>query len=191
MKRQLDDFLLEERKIFLWGEIDEDIAEFVVKSLRYCAADSKKDIMLYIHSIGGDVECAEAIIDEMIGCIKRGINLYTIGIGKAYSSACYILAMGSPDCRFATELCSLMLHPVSCEIGPDYILQQERATAFTKKKADELFRIIAKACGKTSNTKIATFKEEVDKSLWLTSKEAIKYGVIDGIWDYTWEDNNE
>jgi ATP-dependent Clp protease protease subunit len=190
MKRQVDDFLLEQRRIFLWGDIDEKSAEEVVKSLRFCAADSKKDITLYIHSTGGDVECAEAILDEIAGCIKRGINVYTVAIGKAYSAACYILAMGSPQCRFATNLCSLMLHPVSCEIAEDYIHHQERATAFTRKKADDLFKTVAKACGKSSNAKIAAFKEQVEKTLWLTTKEAMKYGVIDGIWDYNWEDSN-
>lgn len=184
-----DEHMLHKRKIYLWGEINDRSTQQILYRLRYLSDISHENIYLYIHSQGGDTEGADAIIDEIQGLIARGITVETIGLGKAQSAGCCILAMGSPGRRFASPSCSLMLHPVSYEFSQDYVDQQERFATFAKKKGDELLKRVAIAAGKGTGKKLAKFKLDIDKGLWLTTQEAIKYGVIDDVWKYQWEDD--
>ena len=146
--RQHDYFLLNTGRIFIWGDIDEDSAEKFVKELRYVISKNITDIYIYIHSEGGEVDASCAIVDEINGAKALGCEVYTIGIGKAYSCASFILAMGSPKCRYATETTSLMLHPVSYELESDYIDAQRSYTEFTDHQYKRIVEMIARACGR-------------------------------------------
>lgn len=184
----LDDELLETRRIFLWGDIVEELAKDVVQALRYLTDASKEDIYIYIHSNGGDTDSQYAIIDEIEGTRERGITVYTIAQGKALSAAANILALGTTGCRFATKNTTIMLHTYSLDLSADYVANQQALTDFSKKQNDEIYKTIAKACNKSSKQKFDKFMSDIRVGLWLNAKNALSYGLIDGIWDYKWED---
>lgn len=174
-----DDFFLERGQVFVWGDITATLAYRVIRRLLYLneTLPSDKCVNMIIHSDGGDTDAAAAIIDTMLSLRSRKVA--TLCLGKAYSSASFILAMGTKGLRHATKHSSIMLHPVSVELSSDYITQQQRFTDFAKRQTDELSALVAKRCGKSR--KIKQFTEDLDNGLWLTPTAAKKYGVIDKI----------
>lgn len=91
--------LLEDRIIFLSGEIDDAVANTVVAQLIYLEAkDPQKDISLYINSPGGSVSAGLAIYDTM-NYIKCDVS--TICIGMAASMGAFLLSSGQRGKRFA------------------------------------------------------------------------------------------
>lgn len=183
----LDQYFLESRRILLWGDIKEESARYVIQSMRYLADQSTEDIYLYIHSDGGDTEAQDAIIDEMEGTRARGVAIWTVAQGKAYSAAANILALGEPGHRFATKNTAIMLHMYSVEMPTDYVHVQKISAEFTGKKNDEIYRQVAKACQKGTGKKLVSFMNDLKSGLWLNARSAKSYGLIDGIWDYKWE----
>lgn len=100
--------LLNERIIFLSGEIDDDVANIVIAQLLFLDhEDPKKDIHLYINSPGGSVTAGLAIIDT-INFIKSDVS--TICVGIAASMAALILSSGQKGKRFTLPLSSIMIH---------------------------------------------------------------------------------
>lgn len=186
----VDRHFLSNRRIFLFGDIDEESANHVIKQLRYMSDRSKDPIYLYISSVGGSVDDGLAIIDEMAGCQRRGVQVHTVAMGKAYSMAADILILGSPECRWATNNTSIMLHPIAYELPHDYKHYQEQTVKFESRRTDLLKKMVIKAClGVTKGKKFDNFSNSINNSLWVTATEAKKYGMIDGIWDYQWEDD--
>lgn len=183
---------LETGKIFLFDDITESSSKYVIDRLRYVFFKIKPHaISLYISSYGGDFEACAAIMDEIIGLQSIGAKIYTIAVGKAYSSGANILAVGSE--RYATPLASMMLHPVSMELPQDYIIQQQNTTNFTTSRYRDVMTVVANRCGKKTKKTIDSFFETIRHGLWMDTKAAIKFGLIDGVWDYNWEisDNDE
>ena len=100
--------LLEDRIIFLSGEIDDAVANTVVAQLIYLEAkDPQKDISLYINSPGGSVSAGLAIYDTMnyIRC-----DVSTICIGMAASMGAFLLSSGQKGKRFALPNSEIMIH---------------------------------------------------------------------------------
>ena len=100
--------LLEDRIIFLGGEIDDATANTVVAQLIYLEAkDPGKDISLYINSPGGSVTAGMAIYDTMnyVRC-----DVSTICIGMAASMGAFLLAAGTRGKRFALKNSEIMIH---------------------------------------------------------------------------------
>jgi ATP-dependent Clp protease protease subunit len=169
--------LLKSRVIPIWGDIREKTTKPIVYTLKYLADQNNEPITIFIHSGGGCIEAAIAIIDEILFIQRNDIIVRTICQSKAYSAAAFILAMGSRGHRKATPNSSIMLHRASFELPSDYIDEQHKATQFTKTQVESLCRLIAKACRK----KTENFMKEIDKSLWLSARQAKSFGVIDGI----------
>lgn len=185
----LDEIFLDSRRILLWGDVDEKSAKHIIQSMRYLADLSKEDIYFYIHSDGGETEAQDAIIDEIEGTRARGNIIWTIAHGKAYSAAANILALGTEGHRFATKNSTMMLHMYSVEMPTDYVHIQQTYTEYTKKKNDEIYKLVAKACGKGGGKKLEVFMNDLKSGLWLNTRSAMSYGLIDGIWDFKWEND--
>lgn len=181
------DFFLKTRRLFLFREIDQRLSLRIVKLFKFLANTSDLPIFLYINSYGGSLDSAKCIIDEILSIRESGCEVWTIAQGIAGSAAADILCLGSPSYRFASFHSSIMLHPMSFDLPPDYQSVQEQTMKFYAKDTEILDRLIAKACGKGTPRKLEQFRKDIDKSLWLTAEEAIKYGVIDRIWDYNVE----
>ncbi len=168
--------LLEDRIVFLSGEIDDAVANTVVAQLIYLEAkDPSKDINLYINSPGGSVSAGFAIYDTM-NYIKCDVS--TICIGMAASMGAFILSSGAKGKRFALPNSEIMIHqPLGgaqgqasdIKIAAEHILR-------TKQK---LNKILAENSGKP----LAQVEKDTDRDNYLTAQEALEYGLIDRVFD--------
>jgi len=166
--------LLKERIVFISGPIDDEVANIVIAQLLFLESqDSKKDIKLYINSPGGMVTAALAIYDTM-QYVKCDVS--TICTGLSASAAALLLTAGSKGKRFMLPNAEAMLHQVmggaqgqatEIEISAKHILQ-------LKKK---LNKILAYHTGKTINQ----IEKDTDRDFYLSSDEAMSYGLIDKI----------
>lgn len=168
--------LLEDRVIFIADEIDMQLANSVVAQLLYLESkDSTKDIAMYINSPGGLVTAGMAIYDTMryIKC-----DVCTICIGMAASMGAFLLAGGTKGKRFALKNAEIMIHqPLGGAQGQasDISIQAEQILK-TKKK---LNAILAENTGKPYEQ----VEKDTDRDNYMTTEEALNYGIIDGIYD--------
>ena len=166
--------LLEDRIIFLSGEIDDAVANTVVAQLIYLEAkDPQKDISLYINSPGGSVSAGLAIYDTM-NYIKCDVS--TICIGMAASMGAFLLSSGAKGKRFALPNSEIRIHqPLGgaqgqasdIKIAAEHILR-------TKQKLNE---ILAKNSGKP----LSEIERDTDRDNYLSATEAQEYGLIDKV----------
>lgn len=166
--------LLEERIIFITGEINDALANTVVAQLLYLEAkDSTKDIDVYINSPGGSVTAGLAIYDTM-NFIKCGVS--TICIGMAASMAALLLSSGEKGKRFALPSSEIMIHqPLGGAQGQasDIKIQAEHILSIKKR----LNEILAKNTGKP----VERIEIDTDRDNYLTAEDALSYGLIDKI----------
>lgn len=166
--------LLEDRIIFLSGEIDDAVANTVVAQLIYLEAkDPSKDISLYINSPGGSVSAGLAIYDTM-NYIKCDVS--TICIGMAASMGAFLLSSGAKGKRFALPNSKIMIHqPLGGAQGQasDIAIQAEEILR-TKKRLNE---ILAANTGQ----ELAKIEFDTDRDFYMTAEEAEKYGLVDKI----------
>ncbi|PWM70231.1 MAG: ATP-dependent Clp endopeptidase proteolytic subunit ClpP [Bacillota bacterium] len=166
--------LLEDRIIFLTGEINDAVADTVVAELIYLEGkDPAKDICLYINSPGGSVTAGLAIYDTM-NYIKCDVQ--TICIGLAASMGAFLLSSGAKGKRFALPNSEVMIHqPLGGAQGQasDIKIQADHIMK-TKKKLNE---ILSKNTGKD----YATVEKDTDRDNYLSAAEAKEYGLIDEI----------
>jgi ATP-dependent Clp protease protease subunit len=166
--------LLEDRIIFLSGEIDDAVANTVVAQLIYLEAkDPSKDISLYINSPGGSVSAGLAIYDTM-NYIKCDVS--TICIGMAASMGAFLLSSGAKGKRYALPNIEIMIHqPLGgaqgqasdIKIAAEHILR-------TKKK---LNTILSQNSGKP----LEVIEKDTDRDNYLSADEALAYGLIDKV----------
>ena len=168
--------LLEDRIIFLTGEINDAVADVVVAQLIYLEGkDPTKDINLYINSPGGSVTAGMAIYDTM-NYIKCDVS--TICIGLAASMGAFLLSSGAKGKRFSLPNSEIMIHqPLGGAQGQasDIAIQAENILRCKKK----LNKILAANTGQ----KIGTIEKDTDRDNYMTAEEAKKYGLIDDIFD--------
>lgn len=166
--------LLEERIIFITGEINDAVANTVVAELLYLEAkDSTKDIDIYINSPGGSVTSGLAIYDTM-NFIKCDVS--TICIGMAASMAAFLLSSGKKGKRYALPSSEIMIHqPLGGAQGQasDIKIQAEHILALKKK----LNSVLASNTGKP----IEQIEKDTDRDNYLTAEDALGYGLIDKI----------
>ena len=100
--------LLEDRIVFISGEIDDSTANTVVAELIYLEAKNPdKDICVYINSPGGSVTAGMAIYDTM-NLIKADVQ--TICLGEAASMGAFLLSAGAKGKRMALPSARIMIH---------------------------------------------------------------------------------
>ena len=166
--------LLEDRIIFLTGEINDAVANTVVAQLVYLEnKDPGKEISLYINSPGGSVTAGMAIYDTM-NYIKCDVS--TICIGLAASMGAFLLSSGTRGKRYALPNSEIMIHqPLGGAQGQasDIKIQAEHILR-TKAK---LNRILSENTGKD----IATIERDTDRDNYMSAEEARYYGLIDRV----------
>ncbi len=168
--------LLEDRIIFLSGEIDDAVANTVVAQLIYLEGkDPAKDISLYINSPGGSVTSGMAIYDTM-NYIKCDVS--TICIGMAASMAAFLLSSGAKGKRYALKNSEVMIHqPLGGAQGQasDIRIQAEHILRIKSK----MNRILAANTGKS----VEQIERDTDRDNYLTADEALEYGLIDRVYE--------
>ena len=167
--------LLENRIIFITGEIDDAVANTVVAQLIYLESkDPEKDIYLYINSPGGSVTAGLAIYDTM-NYIKCDVS--TICIGLAASMGAFLLSSGAKGKRFALPNAEIMIHqPLGVAQGQASDIQiQARQILKVKQK---LNGILSANTGKD----ISTVEADTDRDNYLSAEAAKEYGLIDEVY---------
>ena len=166
--------LLEERIIFITGEINDALANTVVAQLLYLEAkDSTKDIDVYINSPGGSVTAGLAIYDTM-NYVKCDVS--TICIGMAASMGAFLLSSGKKGKRFSLPSSEIMIHqPLGGTQGQasDIKIQADHIIKIKEK----LNRILSENTGKP----IEEIEIDTDRDNYLTAEDALSYGLIDKI----------
>lgn len=168
--------LLEERIIFITGEINDTTADIVVAQLIYLEGkDADKPINIYINSPGGSVTAGLAIYDTM-NYIKCDVS--TICIGLAASMGAFLLSSGTKGMRYALPNAEIMIHqPLGGASGQasDVAIHAEHIL----KTKEKLNRILAKNSGKDYETVV----KDTDRDNFLSAEEALAYGLIDEIYE--------
>ena len=168
--------LLEDRIIFLSGEIDDALANTVVAQLIYLEGkDPSKDISIYINSPGGSVTAGMAIYDTM-NYIKCDVS--TISVGFYASMGAFLLAAGTKGKRYALKNSEIMIHQVLGGAQGQASDVKIHAEQLLKTKA-KMNRILAENTGKP----IEVIERDTDRDNYLTADEALAYGIVDKVYE--------
>jgi ATP-dependent Clp protease protease subunit len=166
--------LLNERIIFLSGEITAETASAIVSQLLYLdAKNPDEDIYLYINSPGGSVYAGLAIYDA-IQYVQADVA--TISVGLSASMAAFLLAAGTPGKRSAFPHSRVMIHQISSFVrgNPADIEIEARETAYLENKLNRLFAL-------HTNQPIEKIRRDIERDYYMSATEALDYGIIDRI----------
>lgn len=170
----LGDLLLENRIVFLQGEIHVGNANELVMKLLYLQSENRrKDIHFYVNSPGGDVSATLAVYDTMniLTC-----PICTYCVGQAASGAAVLLAGGTKGKRYALPNSRIMMHQpyggVQGQIS-DIEIQANEILRYRQ----VLNEILAKATGQP----LERIEKDTDRDFFLSAEDAKKYGVVDDI----------
>ncbi len=166
--------LMMDRIIFLGVPISDDVANIIQAQLLFLdSTDSKNDIQLYINSPGGSVYAGLGIYDTMQ---LVGSDVATICTGMAASMASVLLTAGAKGKRSALPHSRVMIHqPMGGAEGQASDIEITAREIVKLKR--ELYEIISDHSGKP----IEQIYADADRDYWMTSKEAVEYGMIDEI----------
>lgn len=173
---QMDVFsrLMMDRIIFLGVPVSDDAANIIQAQLLFLeSTDPTRDITLYLNTPGGSVSAGLGIYDTMqlVEC-----DIQTICTGMAASMGAILLAAGTDGKRQALKHSRVMIHqPLGAAEGQASDIEiTARHIARTKR---ELYEILSLHTGKS----IKTLEKDADRDFWMTSTEAVEYGLIDSI----------
>lgn len=166
--------MLNERKVFLWGMVDDDSAKQVIDRLLYLdSIDNGKEIQLIINSPGGYVTSGMAMYD-IIKSVKSPVS--TVCSGLAASMGSLLLSAGTKGRRFIYNHGRVMIHQPSggaqgqasnIEIQAQEIIKIKELSA----------RILAENCGQDYDKVMKDF----NRDYWMDAQESLDYGIVDGI----------
>ncbi|MGD9127488.1 MAG: ATP-dependent Clp protease proteolytic subunit [Planctomycetia bacterium] len=170
----LGDMLLENRIIFLQGEIHDGNANELVMKLLYLQSENRrKDIHFYINSPGGSVSSTLAIYDTM-QILSCPVATYCVGL--AASGGAVLLAGGTAKKRFALPNAKVMIHQPYGQVGGQVSDIEIQAQEILKTR-ETLNQILADHTGKP----IEQIAKDTDRDYYMTAAEAVEYGVVDDI----------
>jgi len=166
--------LLKDRIIMLSGEVNDAVASSIVAQLLFLEAqDPDKDIYFYINSPGGVITSGLSIFDTM-HYIKP--DIVTICIGQAASMGAFLLASGTKGKRYALPHARIMIHqPLGGAQGQATDIQIQAQEI--QRLKETLNEILAEKTGK----KLKTIEKDTDRDFFMSSDEAVAYGLIDKV----------
>ncbi|HBZ97823.1 MAG TPA: ATP-dependent Clp protease proteolytic subunit [Phycisphaerales bacterium] len=173
----LDELLLENRVIFLAGEINQHSAARIMMQMLYLE-DQKRGqrINLYINSPGGAVDDTLAIYDTM-RFISSEVSTYCIG--RAYSGGAVLLSAGAPGYRHILPHAKVMIHQPYGGVWGQTSDVKIQADQIIKSK-ETLNRILAEHTGQPYETVAA----DAERDKYFTADEAKAYGLVDEVFEY-------
>ena len=168
--------LLEDRIVFLTGEVNDISADIVIAQLIYLEGkDPEKDISLYINSPGGSVTAGMGIYDTM-NYIKCDVS--TICVGMAASMGAFLLSSGAKGKRYTLPNSEIMIHqPLGGAQGQasDIAIQAEHILKIKQR----MNRILAN----NTSQPLEKIEKDVDRDFYMSAEEALAYGLVDKIFD--------
>ncbi len=169
---QFDKKFIEQRKVFLWGPVDDRSAKDITSRLLYLEAiDPGKEITFYINSPGGVVTSGMVIYDTM-QMISSPVS--TVCMGMAASMGSILLSGGEKGRRFIFPHGEVMIHQPSG--GGQGTSADLEIMAEQIRKIKELgAKILADNCGQPFEKVMKDF----DRDYWMGAEESVKYGIVD------------
>lgn len=172
LKDLIDEKILLTRRIFLWGQVDDESARHVIERLLYLELkDANKEIQLIINSPGGYVTSGFAIYDT-IKSISSPVS--TVCAGFAASMGSILLSAGTKGRRFVLPHARVMIHQPSGGAGgpaSNIEIQMEEILK-TKQLSAE---ILAANCGQPLEKVLKDF----NRDYWMSAEESVSYGIVD------------
>lgn len=166
--------LLKDRIVFIGTDITDHVANVVVAQLLFLRMeDPKKDVHVYINSVGGYITAGLAIYDTLMW---MGCNINTYCIGQAFSMGALLLAAGTKGKRYALPNSRIMIHQPSGGVGgtsADIELQAKEILVLKKR----LNEILAERTGQT----LEKITIDSDRDFYMSPQEAKEYGLIDEV----------
>src|SRR5579875_1096615 len=173
--REFDRTFLEQRRVFLWGVVDDHSAREVVNRLLYLEAKAPgKEITLFINSPGGIVSSGMVIHDTM-QLISSPVA--TVCMGLAASMGSIILSAGKKGRRFIFPHGEVMIHQPSIGGYQGTSADLEIQARQIRKTKELGARILAENCGQP----IEKILKDFDRDYWMDAQEAVEYGIVDKI----------
>lgn len=171
-----DKKFIEQRKVFLWGAVDDKSARDITNRLLYLEAmDPGKEITFYINSPGGIITSGMVIYDTM-QMITSPVS--TVCMGMAASMGSILLSGGKKGKRYIFPHGEVMIHQPSG--GGQGTSADLEIMAIQILKAKQLgAKILADNCGQSYDKVM----EDFDRDYWMDAKESIAYGIVDKVMD--------
>ncbi len=169
----IEEKFLEERKVFLWGQVDDASAKHVIDRLLYLDLQNNNEIQLVINSPGGYVTSGFAIYDT-IKSLKSPVS--TVCSGLAASMGSILLSAGAKGRRFMQPHAQVMIHQPSggARGQASNIEIQAREIIKTRELSAQ---ILADNCGQKVDKVIKDF----DRDYWMNAEESLAYGIVDAM----------
>jgi len=173
--KEAEAYLAKGRKLFLWGGVDDESAEKLVKQMLYLDSLSHDDIYLFINSPGGVISSGLALLDCMNSITS---DVVTVCAGQAASMGAVLLCAGKKGKRYAWPNARIMIHQPLIHgemVAPASDLQIQAEEMLRIRKV--LNSIIGEACGKTD----AVIEKDTDRDNFMNAEEAVAYGLVDAV----------
>ena len=167
---RLENVLIKNRTLTLFGEINQDVARRTAEKLLALAFESDDPITLYIGSPGGHVESGDTIFD-MIRFIKPVVR--TVGTGWVGSIATHIYLASEKENRFALPNTRFLIHQPSGGFGGDATDIQIHAREIVKTR-ERINGIIATQTGRP----VESVAEDTSRDYWMSAEESVEYGLV-------------
>lgn len=177
VQKLIDLKFLVQRKIFLWGEVDDDSAKEIVSQLLYLeSVKPGEKIEFFINSPGGMVTSGFSILDTM-NLISSPVS--TICMGLAASMGSILLSAGQKGERYIFPLGEVMIHQPSIGLLQGTAADLEIQTRQIIKTKEIAADILAKNCNQT----IQQVYKDFDRDHWMDAKESVAYGIVDKFYE--------
>jgi len=172
---QMDIFsrLMRDRLLWVAGPVNDTMSTIVQAQLMFLDSTDKNDITMHIDSPGGSVKSGLSMVDvmEYINC-----DIRTVNTGMAASMGSVLLGAGTKGKRSSLRFSRTMLHQSSGGFRGN--IQDAEIDMVEWKKVNQiLFDLLGGYCGKSAEEVM----KDATRDLWLSSQEALEYGIIDEI----------
>ena len=169
---------LKERKIFFWGEVEDESARLLTEQLLYLEADAPgKEITLFLNSPGGSITAGMAVFDTM-KIISSPIKVIVVGLAASMGSI--FLCGGRKGKRLLYPHSRVLIHqPLIMGTMRGAAVDIHIQAQEMEKLREEMNRILADASGQP----IEKIQKDTDRDFYLNAEEAIEYGLADAIVD--------
>lgn len=173
ISRDICSRLLEDRIVFLYGEIEADLGYSVIAQLLYLAGVSEDPINIYINSEGGHIIDALALYDT-IKFVKPIIK--TTCIGQACSASALLLAAGTKGYRSALPNSRVMIHELRGGVSGT----RNEMVSYSN-ESDRVMDLFINILSDLTGKKFSEIAKDMKKDFFMNPEEALKYGLIDNI----------
>jgi ATP-dependent Clp protease, protease subunit len=173
--KEAEAFLSKGRKLFLWGGVDDESAEKLVKQMLYLDSLSHDDIYLFINSPGGIITSGLAVYDCMQSIES---DVVTICAGQAASFGAVLLCAGAKGKRYAWPNARILIHQPLIHgemVAPASDLQIQAEEMLRTRQV--LNEIIGLHCGKDPSI----IEKDTDRDNFMSAEEAKIYGLVDAV----------